>query len=695
MRDPRAHRFLGQIYEVQDNTEKAVGCYKRSVELNPVQKDLVLKTAELLCNKDTSDGRAKYWVEKAARLFPGNPAALRLKEKLLEYKVEDGWNELFYVTQAELRARPDDVYLNMRLVALYHSRNKLRDAVLHIQDAEKKIPLETSLEWCSCVMKTLEVPKSKSKLIKGDPAGQDKLEKLACDQKNQSGHMVLNLSHGKDDFLKETVESFANTMGLLTLFESLSGRGASRESSFLGTDEMGNVSTRAPMQEELTKYDIGAVQMHNGSLQHLVWLGLKWNSVSVLPPMRQLLKQLFHLSQETSRLETDAPETICLLDLEVFLLGMVFTSNLELQEKFNTHNETHQPPFLPLLLCKQYYTEKQRSWWDAVRTLILRKTSLLVTKLKFLVQHGLSTLRALEKRGLQPALIIHWARSLQNTGASMKFFCDQKEYIGRSVYYWKKILISLETIKKSKNIPEPTDPLFKHFHNVDIQVAAYEEEARIAFAVRDAVEGKTDDAFLAFEAMKNVVSYWNLAELCQRKAEEIMNDDMLPEEQEHKTYLLKRKHYLTKIVDKCSSDLSVADKLPVSIETVTKMLNTVMQELGELEEKEEEDLSSGKISQAADSGVNHSIPLPKKLLFSPTDSYKFSPKTLPQWAEDAQSLLQMLCQQVDALKDEIQEMKCNNASVSVSSHQWPAKSCGTDAICQMVLREHKIFMKLP
>lgn len=37
---------------------------------------------------------------------------------------------------------------------------------------------------------------------------------------------------------------------------------------------------------------------------------------------------------------------------------------------------------------------------------------------------------------------------------------------------------------------------------------------------------------------------------------------MLPEEQEeHKTYLLKRKHYLMKIIDESSSDLSVADKV--------------------------------------------------------------------------------------------------------------------------------------
>ncbi|KFR05696.1 E3 SUMO-protein ligase RanBP2, partial [Nipponia nippon] len=145
-RDPKAHRFLGQIYEAEDNIEKAFGCYKRSVELNPTQKDLVLKIAE-----------AKYWVERAAKLFPGSPAVYRLKERLLDCKGEDGWNQLFDLIQAELYARPDDVYINMRLVALYRSNNRLRDAVLHCQEAEKKIPLQSNLEWCSCVVETFEV----------------------------------------------------------------------------------------------------------------------------------------------------------------------------------------------------------------------------------------------------------------------------------------------------------------------------------------------------------------------------------------------------------------------------------------------------------------------------------------------------------------------------------------------------------
>ncbi|OXB51242.1 hypothetical protein ASZ78_003738, partial [Callipepla squamata] len=77
-------------------------------------------------------------------------------EQLLERNGEDGWNQLLDMIQAELYARPDDTYLNIRLVALYRSSHRLRDAVLHCQEAEKKIPVESSLEWCSCVIKTYE-----------------------------------------------------------------------------------------------------------------------------------------------------------------------------------------------------------------------------------------------------------------------------------------------------------------------------------------------------------------------------------------------------------------------------------------------------------------------------------------------------------------------------------------------------------
>lgn len=69
--------------------------------------------------------------------------------------------------------------------------------------------------------------------------------------------MLLNLSHGKQDFFKEIVESFANKNGSFTLVDNLFESGASRERSFIGTDDIGNISPQAPIQVELNKYDSG------------------------------------------------------------------------------------------------------------------------------------------------------------------------------------------------------------------------------------------------------------------------------------------------------------------------------------------------------------------------------------------------------------------------------------------------------
>jgi len=91
--------------------------------------------------------------------------------------------------------------------------------------------------------------------------------------------MLLNLSHGKQDFFKETVECFANQSGSFTLFDSLFESGASRERSFIGMDDIGNVSTQAPVQVELHKYDMGKtcyLLKHSATLS----TGSSWTNTS-------------------------------------------------------------------------------------------------------------------------------------------------------------------------------------------------------------------------------------------------------------------------------------------------------------------------------------------------------------------------------------------------------------------------------
>uniref|UniRef100_A0A8C5APR3 RanBD1 domain-containing protein n=1 Tax=Gadus morhua TaxID=8049 RepID=A0A8C5APR3_GADMO len=746
-RDPKAHKFLGQLFEKEGEVDKAVGCYKRSVDLNPAQKDLVLKVAELLCSKDPTDSRADFWVEKANKLLPGNPAVFNLKEKLLSRQGQQGWNRLFDLLQSELAVRPADVHVNIKLVELYSKDGRLDEAVKHCLSHENKGQLRKSLDWNSVVADTLQeylaqpgvsnneklcrrlkgelllahcnllrlklsvsgvlpaldalrsfdeamrsvsataggqtdelcevfgemrahlylhtgtlllkmaqereqnwravtdlatlcfllsyqVPRPKLKLTKGDQLAPKLLELMANDRQSQAGHMLLNLSSDPQTFITEVVEAFGNRIGQSSLFELLFGEQSSTSASFMANDDFASINTQVPEFSQLAKWDNGSIMLHGGDLQHLSWLGLQWTLLAQRPALREWLKQLFpRLNLETSKLDTNAPESISLLDLEVFVCGVVFCCHSQLQETAKIscvgQQPFSEPRCLPLPLLRSLSTDRQREWWDALYSLI-HKQALTGTsaKLRMVVQHGLSSIRAGEKHGLQPALAISWAQHLSQMGMEVNSYYDQKEYIGRSVHYWKAALPLLDKIKNRRSIPEPLDPLFIHFSNRDIQISivkGYEEEAMIGFASLLDVEGKTEEAISTLETINNVSSSWHLA----RAKVQVSDKTILPQ-------------------------------LPISMEEVMDLLNEVnqqLEEIGEIAEEKEEKGGARRAptrstpeTTATFSRINFPTTSPNKSTVSPSKIHLMSPKTPPHWVEDQKSLLQMLCQQVEALK---------------------------------------------
>lgn len=72
-----------------------------------------------------------------------------------------------------------------------------------------------------------------------------------------SGHMLLNLSRDKQDFLKEVVESFANRSGQSALYDAVFSRQLPKDSSFLGNDDIGSIDVQEPDPDELARYDVG------------------------------------------------------------------------------------------------------------------------------------------------------------------------------------------------------------------------------------------------------------------------------------------------------------------------------------------------------------------------------------------------------------------------------------------------------
>ncbi|XP_038576160.1 ranBP2-like and GRIP domain-containing protein 3 isoform X1 [Micropterus salmoides] len=805
-RDPKAHKFLGQLYETEGDINKAVGCYKRSVDLNPAQRDLVLKVAELLVSKEECDSRAEFWVEKAAKLLPGNPAVFNLKERLLSRQGQPGWNRLFDLLQAELATRPADAHVNVKLVQLFCQDGRLDEAVKHCLAAEKRGMLSHSLDWYTVVLHTLQeylaqpsvssnekmcrrlqrelllahcsllritlsesnvqpsldalagfdramqtlsgvagrhtddlcevfvemrghlylhaatlllklaqdrqqtwravidlaalcyllayqVPRPKAKVTKRDQSAPQLLELLANDRQSQAGHMLLNLSTDSSTLIREVVEAFGNRSGQDSLFELLFGPQASISSSFIANDDIRSINTMAPDLSQLAKWDAGSILLHSGDLQHLSWLGLQWTLLAQRPALRNWLQQLFpRLTLETSKLDTNAPESICLLDLEVFLYGVVFCSHCQLQETAKISSgvnqqqqqQLYEPRCLPLPLLRLLTTDRQREWWDAVYSLIHKRAAPgMSAKLRMIVQHGLNTLRAREKHGLQPALAIYWAQCLCQTGDGVHSYYDQKEYIGRSVHYWEVALPLLEKIKNRRSIPEPLEPLFIHFPSKDIQISSvrgYEQEAKIAYAALLDIEGKTEEAIATLETINNMSSIWQLAQIYQRLSEEASNG--LEETQDRCiTFLRKFRTYLSKIYNANADEI---EKLPVSMEEVVDLLNDVNQQLGDsgeaMDEEEEKEEAGGRRGpthsspahpteiSATISHIKFSTPSPNKSIVSPSKRHLISPKTPPHWVEDQKSLLQMLCQQVEALKNEVHDLRHNSSGTAGSPH---------------------------
>uniref|UniRef100_A0A8C2FAD6 Uncharacterized protein n=1 Tax=Cyprinus carpio TaxID=7962 RepID=A0A8C2FAD6_CYPCA len=670
-KDPKAHKFLGQLFERDGETDKAVGCYKRSVDLNPAQHDLVLKVAELLCSKPEHDSRAEFWVEKAARLLPGHPAVFNLREKLLS--AQSGSNQLYELLQAELKLRPADTYINQKLVQLYSAEGRLEDAVKHCLAVEKAGVLRHCLEWyqllvstlqeylcqpsvssneqasrkfhkelllahylcifdlCGCVfisslsllrcsfdcamqdlkntatntmdelaevftemrahlylyagtlllkraqdgaqqwravldlaalcyLVSYQAPRPKARSFKSEQASHEPLKLLACDRQSQAGHMLLNLSWDVEQLLKDVVEVFGNRSGPGRLFDQLFDAQTQEQLSFICNDDIHVLSVPAPKAADLAKWDSGAVMLHAGDLQQLAWLGLQWALMGQRVSLQDWLKQLFpRLTLETSKLDTNAPESICLLDLEVFVCGVVFCSQAQLQErvKMASCSQPHEPRCPPLHIMKLLSSDRQREWWDAVYSLIHKRAPGTSAKLRLVVQHGLGTLRAGEKHGLQPALLIHWAKHLSDAGERVNSYYDQKDYAGRSVHYWRVVLPLLEKVRHKRSIPEPLQPMFMHFQSRDIQpsqVRVYEEDAIISIATLLDIEGNTEEAISKLEQLNSTSSNWHLAKIYQRLSEEAGNG--LEETQGRcADFLLKFRKYLTKIYQANAEDL--------------------------------------------------------------------------------------------------------------------------------------------
>ncbi|XP_076281902.1 E3 SUMO-protein ligase RanBP2 [Lasioglossum baleicum] len=145
-----AYKLLGQTFEALRQQEAAFMQYKKSLELEPKQDDLVLKVCELLTDVDVNIdvNRIKYWVERADKKFPHHPIVFQLKEKMLTLEKPSGNNDdLEKLITSELSVRQTDVHLQVKLLKHYLGNHRLEDAYNHAAKIESTHSHRNSVVW--------------------------------------------------------------------------------------------------------------------------------------------------------------------------------------------------------------------------------------------------------------------------------------------------------------------------------------------------------------------------------------------------------------------------------------------------------------------------------------------------------------------------------------------------------------------
>ncbi|XP_054724856.1 E3 SUMO-protein ligase RanBP2-like [Uloborus diversus] len=142
-----SHKLMAQIYEATNDLENALQSYKRSLEIDPHQNDIVLKICELYCQHSVDHETARYWADRAEQLFPHNATVFKLRECLVSAEGEPDRQELENLIATELAAQPKNVNLRIKLLRLYLDTERVKEAYDHATLIEGKKLFMYSKDW--------------------------------------------------------------------------------------------------------------------------------------------------------------------------------------------------------------------------------------------------------------------------------------------------------------------------------------------------------------------------------------------------------------------------------------------------------------------------------------------------------------------------------------------------------------------
>lgn len=147
------HKLLGQILECQGSRADAAAAYRKSLDFDPQQKDVLLKICELYSQINISPELAKVWAEKGEQAFPTNDVIFKLKMKAHTANGDgNSPEELLSFYAAESAKCPSDPIRRVKLLRSYMGLQRINEAYTQILEVEAKELFPNSLDWYRCIV---------------------------------------------------------------------------------------------------------------------------------------------------------------------------------------------------------------------------------------------------------------------------------------------------------------------------------------------------------------------------------------------------------------------------------------------------------------------------------------------------------------------------------------------------------------
>eukprot|EP00117_Sycon_ciliatum_P036551 scpid12756/ scgid5903/ E3 SUMO-protein ligase RanBP2; 358 kDa nucleoporin; Nuclear pore complex protein Nup358; Nucleoporin Nup358; Ran-binding protein 2; p270; Putative peptidyl-prolyl cis-trans isomerase; Rotamase len=149
--DVKGHNLLGDVYEKENQLEKAAESFRRSWELKNTQKAVVMKLANIYLNMPERLPLAEAWVNRALKLAPNDSSVKRLQEQLLTARATKAdLEQLVGLLNRQLSENPMDMSLHIRYVQVNAKIGRLSDAFRYCAELDSKRIFYDEVLWLNC-----------------------------------------------------------------------------------------------------------------------------------------------------------------------------------------------------------------------------------------------------------------------------------------------------------------------------------------------------------------------------------------------------------------------------------------------------------------------------------------------------------------------------------------------------------------